>query len=544
MQTQVTPPAVLHLAVMKAEHRIDTNGDLVSQPASPTETYGVNPQVAPKATSGKLSPKECTTEQLFEIVIDVARRFRTAKEVVAEHKDYILRLKTEVFKVRFGSFGVKVPVKCNPGYGRPQTRRMAWKEFCESQFGVSADWINRVCGGKAEGPGQAAAAEKRTMGSSMPVKLTGRQQVALIEAQLATNDLVVALKGGADWQTPLDEYEKVAVTPEKLDTFLNALSLEPDWKTVLVKLVYALDQCRDSLPVPANDALNAVKEVLGGKSDQQQLPSGKPKATWAAKSQRRAANNKENKPPCAFPAISYPGGKARLARTLVSLMPRQGRSYVEPFAGRGNVFWAAASSQLGFRQWALNDIRTVPFFEAVRDIGDTVEVPEKSCVEYSRQREAFRRSDPKAILLEPYFTFSGDGYGRGLQGKNGPTAAGYTRTLRACHRLLHTTKAIITGCDWTEFDWSSLTHDDFVFIDPPYLGGDVRSYKENDLDHEDLVRLLKAAKFKWMLTEYAHELYFRELGQPFFIKDMQLNAPNFRVTRGKERRLECVWKNY
>lgn len=217
---------------------------------------------------------------------------------------------------------------------------------------------------------------------------------------------------------------------------------------------------------------------------------------------------------------------------------------MEPFAGRGNVFWAAASSQLGFQQWALNDIRTAPFFETVRDIGDTVEVPEKSCVEYGRQREAFRRGDPKAILLEPYFTFSGDGYGRGLQGKNGPTVAGYTRTLRVCHRLLHTTNAIITDCDWTELGWSSLTPDDFVFIDPPYLGGDVRSYKENDLDHEDLVRLLKAAKFRWMLTEYAHELYFRELGQPFFIKDMQLNAPNFRVTRGKERRLECVWKNY
>ena len=217
---------------------------------------------------------------------------------------------------------------------------------------------------------------------------------------------------------------------------------------------------------------------------------------------------------------------------------------MEPFAGRGNVFWAAASSQLGFQQWALNDIRTAPFFEAVRDLGDTMEVPEKSREEYNRQREAFKQRDPKAILLEPYFTFSGDGYGRGLQGKNGPTVAGYTRTLRACHRLLHATKAIITGCDWTEFDWSSLTHEDFVFVDPPYLGGDVRSYNENDLNHEDLVRLLKAAKFKWMLAEYAHELYFRELGQPFFIQDMQLNAANFRVTRGKGRRLECVWKNY
>jgi hypothetical protein len=29
---------------------------------------------------------------------------------------------------------------------------MRWKEFCKTQFSVSADWINRICGGKAESP--------------------------------------------------------------------------------------------------------------------------------------------------------------------------------------------------------------------------------------------------------------------------------------------------------------------------------------------------------------------------------------------------------
>jgi hypothetical protein len=135
---------------------------------------------------------------LFDIVIDVARRFRTAKEIVAEHRNYILRLKADVFKVRFGSFGVKVPVKCSPGNGRPQTRRMTWKEFCESQFGVTADWINRLCGGKAEGSGQEARS-----------------------------------------------------------------SSTPDWKTTLVSLVNALEQCGDKLPADAKDALHAAQEMLG-----------------------------------------------------------------------------------------------------------------------------------------------------------------------------------------------------------------------------------------------------------------------------------------
>lgn len=164
--------------------------------------------------------------------------------------------------------------------------------------------------------------------------------------------------------------------------------------------------------------------------------------------------------------------------------------------------------------------------------------------EGNRQWEAFKHGDLTAILLEPYLTFSGGGYGSGWRRNNGASVAGYTRTLRACHGLLHATNASITSCDWAGFDWSSLTHDDFVFFDPPYIDANVRSYKKNDINHEDLVRLLKTANFKWMLTEYRHELYLRELGQPFFTKDVQLNTVNFHVTGGQERRQECVWANY
>ena len=221
MQTQVTPPAVLHLAAMKAGHRIGTDGDQPLPPVSPTETYGVTPQVAPKATSGNLSPKDCTTDQLFEIVIDVARRFRTAKEVVAEHKDYILRLKTEVFKVRFGSVGERALVACNSEGGLPAGRKMCWKEFCETQFGVSADWINRVCGGKAEGPGQEAR------GSSTP-----------------------------------------------------------DWKTTLIHLINALEQCGDSLPLLAKEALHAAQEVLEGTQTSNDSGAATPGQDAAALGQR------------------------------------------------------------------------------------------------------------------------------------------------------------------------------------------------------------------------------------------------------------------
>jgi len=124
--------------------------EVVNAKPYPAETYGVTPQVSHKAASANPGPRQCTTDELFEIVIEVARRFRTAKEDVATHKEYILRLKNEVFKVSFGSVGVFVPVKYKTKEGKLFSEKMRWKEFCEIQFGVSSDWINRICGGKAE----------------------------------------------------------------------------------------------------------------------------------------------------------------------------------------------------------------------------------------------------------------------------------------------------------------------------------------------------------------------------------------------------------
>jgi hypothetical protein len=202
-QTQATPPAVVDVAAMKARQRTGSNRVLPLHTANSPETYKLSLAVFSQAVPARPSPEQCTTEQLFDIVIDVARRFRTVKEVVEEHRDYILRLKVEVFKVRFGSYGVKVPVRCCFGNGRPRTRRMTWKEFCESQFGVTVVWINRLCSGKAGVAGNVATVERPTNGGS----------------------------GNG-------------------------------WNTVLTNLVKALEPCGDSLPLSAKQALEAAQELL------------------------------------------------------------------------------------------------------------------------------------------------------------------------------------------------------------------------------------------------------------------------------------------
>lgn len=62
-----------------------------------------------------------------------------------------------------------------------------------------------------------------------------------------------------------------------------------------------------------------------------------------------------------LPAFQYPGGKARLRSWLLPFFPRSGRMYLEPFAGRGNVFFAARAA-LDFQYWQVNDPNTAPFF--------------------------------------------------------------------------------------------------------------------------------------------------------------------------------------
>jgi site-specific DNA-adenine methylase len=224
-----------------------------------------------------------------------------------------------------------------------------------------------------------------------------------------------------------------------------------------------------------------------------------------------------------MPAIPYPGGKARLAKQIIEFLPSEGgRTYLEPFAGRGNLFWAAAEQGLKFRKWWLNDLNTALFFEAIQKLGDKIEVPPRSRSEFERQREAYKSGDPTAIVLSPYLTFSGGGYrNAGTDGKHAVSASGYERTLRECHRILARTRPRITALDWRQLGLEKLTQDDVVVLDPPYPNAQVKAYTHETVDYEHLVDTLLRAKFRWLLCGYLHPVLHR-LGKPIWARDMQL----------------------
>jgi site-specific DNA-adenine methylase len=241
--------------------------------------------------------------------------------------------------------------------------------------------------------------------------------------------------------------------------------------------------------------------------------------------------------------IPYPGGKARLSKTICSFAPQSGLTYCEPFAGRGNVFWTAARL-LKYRRWWLNDTRTAPFFEALRRVGDQIEVPYRTRDDANGTKELYRRyrgdDSDEAILLEPFLTYSGSGYyGGGPRGSGaGAGSERYTRAMRDCHRIMHDVGPVVTGWDWTKVV-ARLGPHDFAYIDPPYLTSRTRTYSEDDIDHDRLVWVLKRAKFRWILSQYLHPVYLSGLGDPFWSREMDLF-----VAAGHETRTECMWRNF
>jgi site-specific DNA-adenine methylase len=249
-----------------------------------------------------------------------------------------------------------------------------------------------------------------------------------------------------------------------------------------------------------------------------------------------------------MPKIPFPGGKGRLAKQIISFLPRKGRTYIEPFAGRGNLFWAAVEGGLRFRRWHLNDLNTAQFFNAILSHGNSIQVPPRSRKEFEKQREEFRLGDPTATLLAPHLSFSGGLYESGCKGGSGGgndgggvSSIGYQRTLRECHRILKTTRPKITALDWRELRLEKLTAEDVAVIDPPYPGARVKAYSDATVDYEELVDVLLKAKFKWLLCGYAHPA-LRRLGSPIWARDMQLLC--VRMKAGHEDRNECLWANY
>ena len=198
-----------------------------------------------------------------------------------------------------------------------------------------------------------------------------------------------------------------------------------------------------------------------------------------------------------------------------------------------------------FKAYQVNDIATAPLFEAILRYRGEIRPPGHHRQEYEKYMRYKKRHHghltPRGAILEPYLCSHA-----GTYGDSGPVTkpllpGTYSDKVCQCYEIMKRTRVAVTALDWHDLHLDKLGPESFVYFDPPYLDGDVRSYgkkkKKNGFDHAGMVETLLRARFQWLLSEYGHKMYLKAFGKPFLKVPKQNGLSNANA-------IECLWKNY
>ncbi|MGA7796131.1 MAG: DNA adenine methylase [Candidatus Acidiferrales bacterium] len=351
-------------------------------------------------------------------------------------------------------------------------------------------------------------------------------------------------------ETPCLSHEDTAAIKVTIQPYLleraNALApkkSQPEL-TVNTKCELTVDSKRQPVEVlPAEEAELTVNTDSELTVNPEAEPDTDPEPPVSEPQKRKKAQRASA---AKIPTFSYPGGKARLAKRIAAMLP-SGKRLVEPFAGRGNVYFYVASHGMYPSYW-LNDIQTAPFLNTLR-IGHILSVP-KGGKESLYKYRAVSRDETKsplarkhALLLEPYLCWNGGKYGQS-GGTQRTSQAGFYEDLRLASNILRTTDSRVTRLDYREV-LAQCGEGDVVYLDPPYLHANVKAYTDKTLDHREMVEILKNAKFKWVLSEYEQPLYIETLGKPALqIPVKRSKGKSGGGSKGSKDTVECFWTNF
>jgi len=284
-----------------------------------------------------------------------------------------------------------------------------------------------------------------------------------------------------------------------------------------------------------------------------------------------------------IPRFAYHGGKGKLAKRIVRILPPSGKRFVEPFAGRGNVYFHVAQ-RLDYKEFWLNDTYMYRFFAALQhSMDDEMEwmPPDRSQVDKEFYDFLKRKSDkqidreksgggtrygriyrptvladgskawrveqyPPLFVIECFLSYSGGTYESGMKGPSEKNISnkGFMKSVRLAHEIMQRTEPRLTNCDYKDV-LVECGPDDVVYLDPPYIKRKVSAYSASTLNHGEMVEILLRARFKWVLSEYEDEVYkplTAEFGEPEKIK---VPKDMGKVRDGKrEDAEECLWKKF
>lgn len=239
------------------------------------------------------------------------------------------------------------------------------------------------------------------------------------------------------------------------------------------------------------------------------------------------------------------GGKSRIANWLCNHFPLEGNTYLELFAGRGNVFFTAIN-KLQYSQWILNDKYEYKFLNALNNINIEL-LPDEMNDQLASHYKSFPGSNV-AKVIEPLITFGGKGYQHGfkLDNRKRYNKLLLSRKIKLCKVLFEINKVNIWGLNWkcalSKFK-QCLNENDFVYCDPPYY--ETKASYPN-ISHYELICELNELKCKWAISGYDNSLYRDELKyeNKYTIERNAEIKGSLSLSNGTSRVLEHLWTNY
>lgn len=246
--------------------------------------------------------------------------------------------------------------------------------------------------------------------------------------------------------------------------------------------------------------------------------------------------------------LTYYGGKQKMAKTIIEMMPKH-RIYCEPFFGGGAVFFAKPKSYLE----VINDKndRLITFYRAIQNHFEELnEMVQSTLCSESEYRSACKiyRGDIEAsdigiawsVWATINMSFNGSPMG-GWKWCNG-SAGSHTGVMIRHKReefnvsLKQRLQDVQISCkDALDVIKSRDSKDTLFYLDPPYPGADQKHYSGYSLENlEELLIILQDIKGKFILSNYNSELLDSYISLNNWYKreiDMNLTLANFGNTK-------------
>lgn len=222
--------------------------------------------------------------------------------------------------------------------------------------------------------------------------------------------------------------------------------------------------------------------------------------------------------------IKYVGSKTGLSGHILALIPPH-RCYVEVFGGSGVILFSKPISPVEVYNDFNGDL--VNLFRVIRDrrpeLQEALQYTLYSRDEWTKAVEIIRTGNYKDELHRAWATFTAYNQSMGGVVTNGRGGWGYGKTRSPCPdftervRLLENMQTRLRNVQIENLDFREVIRkydspETFFYLDPPYVKetrAEPSSYRHEmmELDHIDLVLLLKDLQGKMILSGYDHPVY-------------------------------------